>query len=122
MLGKGNKLALPVLGSDAKTSLKDIRNHGHQISTMQRHLVEYGLVAGTTIVDPVDVRNAPDLAEGTFNVFDDYRTLHPAQVANSNAWYHYWSGSAIIVENLSLQMTFLHNNCTEELWNKCLAE
>ena len=124
VLAKNNKLSLPVLGKDVKTSLSDIRNHTSQIAALHRHMITYGIDAGMTLVDPIDVENKPDLEpkSGTFNVLEDYRTLHPAQVANSNAWFNLWCDSAEVRENLSIQQTLLHNNCSESLWNKCLQE
>ena len=75
-----------------------------------------------TVVVPIDVYRSSAIHEKTYNVLQDYATLHVAMVANGTTWIQNWIKSKAIRENIALTLEFLRNNTSAELWGKPYEE
>ena len=72
---------------------------------------------------PVEVATSSALVSPIvlFDLFADYHTIHPTQVANSNAWYNLYCSEPYIKENMTCVFECLQQNTELTLWEHCLT-
>ena len=122
VLQKGNKLSAMTVSKDDDKLLYSIKNLQSQLKMLQKHCYKHDILEVFTIVVPDDVKNSPQVGSQVFDLFRDYPNLHPAQVANSNAWYNNWVDEASIRQNLALTYEMLQKNVDSDLWSKALED
>ena len=115
VLPRDNKLQVLTIKNDDEKLLFSVKNLQHQLGILQEHCFVHDLDDVFTIVEPVDVANSPQIGSQTYNLFRDYATLHPAQIALSNAWYNTWVDDAVTLENLSMTTDLFKNNSEDDL-------
>ena len=92
-----------------------------QLETIRCHVFLYDVDDVFNIVTPVDL-SSNKLTGEVRNLFQDFRTLHVTQVANSNAWWNRYAEEDYVRENMMYTHTLLRNNSSEDLWNRCSDE
>ena len=122
VLAKSNKLSHITIKPDDDKLLFSIKNLQIQLKTIREHCHSCDIVEVFTIVVPTDVHNSSQILKETYDLFRDYATLHPAMVANSNAWCNAWVAEPTIRENLKITFEMLRNNTDAELWSKAYED
>ena len=122
VLAKTNKLEAMSFKHDDEKLLFHVKNLHTQVKTIESHFYAHDCGEVFTIVIPFDVEHSPRIKSQTFDLFRDYATLHPAVVANSNAWYNNWVTDSTIRENLTLTFECLTNNTEPTLWSKAFED
>ena len=118
VLPKDNKLQPMTIKNDDEKLLFSVKNLQFQLDEIEKHCIKYDIDDVYTIVEPIDVMNSPEISTTTYNIFVDYATLHPSQVAVSNAWYRLWVKEPAIRENLSIGYDLFKNLTDGDLWMK----
>ena len=125
VLQKNNKLALFSTNtkSEETSAVNRIRNLDTQLARLKSHFERHDVVDVTSIVTPVEVATSSALVSPIvlFDLFADYHTIHPTQVANSNAWYNLYCSEPYIKENMTYVFECLQQNTELTLWEHCLT-
>jgi hypothetical protein len=122
ILPTASLLDLVTISFTTPDALKDTIQVSENIDLLYDQMILYDFVDVMTVVkydesDPATVV--------TKDLFKDYMTITPEEVARSNEWYrkyvdtmsHPW-----ISENLQMGVVFLRNNMTETLWHEVHTE
>ena len=118
VLAKDNKLQVMTIKEDDEKLLFSVKNLQQQLETLQEHCYNHDIADVFNIVEPIDIANSSEVSGTTYNLFADYATLHPAQVALSCAWYNLWVDDESVHENLRITYELVRNNCDTDLWSK----
>lgn len=119
-LMKHNKLrVLTQVAQDDEVLQKNF-NLQYQLRALKKHCDEYDIGDVMEIIVPVDLRRSPQTRSERFNLFDDYMTLDPDVVAQSNAYYNSYCIDPFINENLVLTYNMVRANTDDTLFHKCL--
>ena len=122
VLAKNNKLEVMSIKNDDDQLLFQVKNLNTQIKALKNHFYAHDCIEVFTIVVPEDVHSSPRVHPTTFDLFSDYATLHPAMIANSNAWYNNWVTDPAIRENLGICFETFRNNTDASLWSKAYED
>ena len=129
-LTKDNKLEVVSLRHDDEKILFSIKNIQFQLQTLLEFCYKMDTLNVFTIVSPKDQDKTAAISSATYNLFEDYPVLHPAQVANSNAWCNTWvqtdpqcrSQTSPTHENLQITYEFIKKNTDTGLIAKAVEE
>ena len=99
------------------------------IRVMKANHVKYDIHSPFTIVFPVlgiqDLGELSTLDDGitvrTIDLYTEYTTVTPDEVARSNQWYLEWTGE-VHHQNLVLILDYFRNNCHDDLFTKTNEE
>jgi len=123
VLFKGNKLTTMTICQDNDDLLIAVKNLQSQLKTLYSQMYQHDLDQIFTILSPLGPDD-PRVSETTFNLFTDYATLHPAQVAASTAYYNNWTDESCswITDNLDLTIDAIRVNCDPDLFAKATED
>ena len=117
-LPKSNKFQVMSLKHDDDKLLYEVKNLQTQLQSLQDHLYAHDMAQVFTVVVPEDFHGSPTIEDVSFNVLQDYASLHETQVAMSNAWYNTWVVSDEVRKNLPLSFDTLKANTEAKLFAK----
>jgi hypothetical protein len=101
--------------------LENVYNLGHLVERLKAHCIRYDMhdVFYILQVSPTDPKGLAVLGD-PIDLFAHSVVLSNEDVAESNRWYKRWAKASWFQQNMTLSFELLQNNCTQELWEKCL--
>jgi hypothetical protein len=120
---RSTKFDLVTLTLSEEDKLDDTYSIGIQLAQVKNHFIKYDMDDVFMIVTPyVNVDDETKLRPSYTDLFTGYSQLTEEQVARSNAWYNQHTIEDYYRQNLQLTFEFFENNCTKDLWEKCLED
>jgi hypothetical protein len=99
--------------------LDDNYNIGILVLRFKNHCIKYDMFDVMNIVF-LDKNNSAQPVGATKDLTEHYSSISEVEVAQSCEWYRKYTVKNYYRENLQLITDFLENNCTENLWEKCV--